>query len=142
MMSKVFIDTNILIYSMDAFDPAKREKCRMLLKSATMDFQGVISTQVMQEFYVTATKKLGAEPLLIKDVLHSFEQFEIVMIDPVIIYDAIDCGIINRISLWDALIVVAAESAHCKTLWTEDLNDGQFIRGVRIENPLKSMSLS
>ena len=138
MMSKIFIDTNILIYSMDVFDPAKREKCRSLLKSAKKDFQGVISTQVMQEFYVTATKKLGADPLLIKDILHSFEQFEIVIVNPTIINDAIDCGIINRLSFWDSLIVVAAESAHCKTLWTEDLNDGQVIRSVRIENPLKT----
>ena len=138
MMSKVFIDTNILIYSMDEFDPVKREKCRSLLKAARKDLQGVISTQVMQEFYVTATKKLGADPLLMKDILHSFEQFEIVVVDPEIIYDAIDCGIINRISFWDSLIVVAAESAHCGILWTEDLNDGQTIRGVRIEDPLRA----
>jgi predicted nucleic acid-binding protein len=138
-MSKVFVDTNILIYSMDEFDPAKREKCRFVLKSAINEFQGVISTQVMQEFYVAATKKLGADPLLMKDILHSFEQFEIVMVNPAIIYDAIDCGIINRMSFRDSLIAVAAESAHCETLWTEDLNDGQIIRGVRIENPLKAM---
>jgi predicted nucleic acid-binding protein len=123
---------------MDQFDPAKREKCRSLLKSARKDLQGVISTQVMQEFYVTATKKLGADPLLMKNILHSFEQFEIVVVDPEIIYDAIDCGIINRISFWDSLIVVAAESAHCGILWTEDLNDGQIIRGVRIEDPLRA----
>jgi predicted nucleic acid-binding protein len=135
-MSKVFIDTNILVYSMDEFDPAKREKCRLLLESATKDFRGVISTQVMQEFYVAATRKLGADPLLIKDILHSFEQLEIVIVNPAIIHDAIDCGIINRISFWDSLIVVAAESAQCGMLWTEDLNDGQVIRGVRIENPL------
>ena len=138
-MSKIFIDTNILIYSMDEFDLAKREKCRFLLKSTGKGFHGVISTQIMQEFYVTATKKLGADPLFMKDILHSFEQFEIVIVNPTIINDAIDCGIINRISFWDSLIVVAAESAHCGILWTEDLNDGQIIRGVRIENPLKSL---
>ena len=54
-----------------------------------------------------------------------------------LIKDAIDCAIINRLSFWDALVVVAAESARCETLWTEDLNHGQIIRGVRIENPLK-----
>ena len=90
----------------------------------------------MQEFYVTATKKLGADPLMIKDILHSFEQFEIVIINQPLIYDAIDCSIINRLSFWDSLIIVAAESACCETLWTEDLNEGQIIRSVRIENPL------
>ena len=140
MMTKVFIDTNILVYSMDKFDPAKREKCRSLLISATKDHQGVLSTQVLQEFYVAATKKLHADPLLIKDIMHSFEQFELVIVNPAIIYDAIDCSIINRISFWDALIVVAAESARCGSLWTEDLNDGQIIRSVQIENPLKVMA--
>jgi predicted nucleic acid-binding protein len=46
--------------------------------------------------------------------------------------------LINRISFWDSLIVAAAESARCESIWTEDLNDGQIIRGVRIANPLKS----
>ncbi len=103
------------------------------------DLRGVISTQVMQEFYVAATKKLGAEPLVVKDILSAFERFETVVIMPDIIKEAIDCGIINRLSFWDALIVAAAESANCERLWTEDLNDGQVIRGVRIENPIKVM---
>ena len=136
-MSKIFIDTNILVYCMDDFDPKRKERCRMLLKTLTNDLQGVISTQVMQEFYVAATKKLGVDALLAKDILHSFEQFETVIITPQIIKDAIDCSIINRISFWDSLIVLAAESARCEKIWTEDLNDGQVIRGVRIENPLK-----
>ncbi len=137
-MSKIFIDTNILVYSLDKFDPVKQKKCRLLLKTLTGDFQGVISTQVMQEFYVTTVKKLGADPLLIKDILHAYERFETVIITPDTIRDAIDCSIINRLSFWDALIVVAAESARCEKLWSEDLNDGQVIRGVKIENPLRS----
>jgi len=60
-----------------------------------------------------------------------------VVITPEIIKEAIDCSLINRLSFWDSLIVVAAESARCEKIWTEDLNDGQIIRGVRIENPLK-----
>lgn len=137
-MSKVFIDTNILVYCLDKFDLKKQENSRNLLRSLTNDVKGVISTQIMQEFFVTATNKLGADPLLIKDILRSFEQFEVVGVDPEMIYNAIDCSIINRISFWDSLIVVSAESSHCNTLWTEDLNDGQIIRGVRIENPLRN----
>ncbi|NQU16196.1 MAG: PIN domain-containing protein [Desulfobacteraceae bacterium] len=135
-MSKIFIDTNILVYSLDQFDPVKQKKCRSLLETLVGDFQGVISTQVLQEFYVTAVKKLGAEPLLIKDILHAYERFETVIITPDTNKEAIDCSIINRLSFWDALIIVAAESAQCEKLWSEDLNDGQIIRGVRIENPL------
>ncbi|MFH2219309.1 MAG: PIN domain-containing protein [Pseudomonadota bacterium] len=136
-MSKIFIDTNILVYCMDKFDEKRQEKCRLLLTSLTEDQQGVISTQVMQEFYVAATNKLGADPLLTKDILHSFKQFEIVIVNPEIIYEAIDCSIINRISFWDSLVVVSAESARCEKLWTEDLNDGQILRSVQVENPLK-----
>jgi len=132
-----FLDTNIFIYSMDKSQPGKQKKCRNLLKSLVDDPIGVISTQVMQEFYTAATMKLGADPLITKDILRSLERFETVIISPGMIKDAIDCSIINRLSFWDALIVTAAESAKCEILWTEDLNDGQIIRGVRIENPLK-----
>jgi predicted nucleic acid-binding protein len=136
-MSKVFLDTNILVYSLDQADAAKKAKCRGLIRSLTAESRGVISTQVMQEFYVAATSKLAADPLLTKDILRSLERFETVVVSPSLIKDAIDCSIINRLSFWDALIVVSAESAQCEILWTEDLNHGQIIRGVRIENPLK-----
>jgi predicted nucleic acid-binding protein len=136
-MAKIFIDTDILIYSMDQFDQVKRKTSRALLRSLKNDLRGVISTQVLQEFYVAATKKLGAEPLVVKDILNSLERFETVIIAPDIIKDAIDCSIINRLSFWDALIITAAGSANCEKLWSEDFNDGQVIRGVLIENPLK-----
>lgn len=136
-MPKVFLDTNILVYSLDQSDAGKREKCRGLIKSLIGENSAVISTQVMQEFYAAATAKMGADPLLIKDILRSLERFETVVISPMLIKEAIDCAIINRLSFWDALIVVSAESARCDTIWTEDLNHGQVIRGVRIENPFK-----
>jgi predicted nucleic acid-binding protein len=137
-MSKVFVDTNILVYCMDDSDKNRKATCRNLVEALTGDLYGVISTQVLQEFYVSATRKLGADPLVVKDILHAFRRFETVVITPEIIKDAIDCSLINRISFWDSLIVVAAESARCEKIWTEDLNDGQIIRGVRIENPLKT----
>ena len=140
-MSKVFLDTNILVYSLDQTDPEKRRRCRELMRGLTAENLGVVSTQVLQEFYVASTSKLGADPLIIKDILRSLERFETVIITPVLIKEAIDCSITNRLSFWDALIVVAAESAKCKLLWTEDLNHGQIIRSVRIENPIKTKDL-
>jgi predicted nucleic acid-binding protein len=136
-MSKVFLDTNIFVYSLDQSDSGKRKKCRNLIKSLTDKNSGVISTQVLQELYVAATAKLGADPLLVKDIIRSLERLETVVVSPMLIKEAIDCSLINRLSFWDALIVVTAESAHCDILWTEDLNHGQVIRGVLIENPLK-----
>jgi len=134
-MSKVFVDTNILVYSMDKNDPEKMIRSRNLLKELKDPLYGVISTQVLQEFYVASIKKLKAEPLLVKSILKTFENFEIVTISPEIINDGIDCSILNQISFWDALIVVAAGHAKCDRLWTEDLNHGQVIRGVKIINP-------
>jgi predicted nucleic acid-binding protein len=136
-MSKVFLDTNIFVYSLDQSDSSKRKKCRNLIKSLIDENSGVISTQVLQELYVAATAKLGADALLVKDIIRSLERLETVVVSPMLIKEAIDCSLINRLSFWDALIVVTAESAHCEILWTEDLNHGQVIRGVRIENPLK-----
>jgi predicted nucleic acid-binding protein len=136
-MSKIFVDTNILVYCMDDSDKKRKARCRTLIETLVGDLYGVLSTQVLQEFYVAATKKLGADPLAVKDIVHSFRRFETVVITPEIVKEAIDCSLINRLSFWGSLIVVAAESARCEKIWTEDLNDGQVIRGVRIENPLK-----
>ena len=122
---------------MDVHDPRKRNACRLLLREAAEGNNGVISTQVLQEFYVAATVKLKADPLEVKAVLNSFENYEVISITPMLIKEAIDCQIINRISFWDSLIVVAAEYSKCAVLWTEDLNEGQVIRGVKIVNPLK-----
>lgn len=136
-MSKIFFDSNILLYSVDRSDRAKRDRCRDLLKSAEEERTGVISTQVMQEFYSIATRKFGMEPMLAKETLESFEIFEIVVVSPTLIYSAADCQLISKLSFWDALIVVAAEAALCGTISTEDLNSGQMIRGMRITSPFK-----
>lgn len=137
-MSKIFFDSNILLYSVDRSDRAKRDTCRGLLKAAEEERTGVISTQVMQEFYSIATRKFRMEPMLAKETLESFEIFEIVVVSPTLIYSAADCQLISKLSFWDAMIVVAAEAALCETICTEDLNSGQIIRGMRITSPFKS----
>jgi len=136
-MSKVFVDTNLIVYTMDDDEPEKRDKCRRLLDDLVARRGGVISTQVLQETYVVATRKLRRDPLRVRADLKLLSALELVLIAPPIIFEAIDCSILNTISFWDALLVAAAASARCDTLWTEDLNDGQTLLGVRIENPLK-----
>ncbi len=137
-MSKIFIDTNILIYSSDQADKLKQTKAREVLRDILKNHIGVISTQVIQEFYVVATNKLKINPLLVKNIIHAFENYEIILISPSIIKDSIDCNILNQISFWDSLIISAAESANCEKVYTEDLNHEQIINGVTIENPLIS----
>lgn len=138
-MSKTFIDTNVLIYALDQSDPLKLRKSRLLLQELLGE-TGVISTQILQEFYVIATKKLNLDPILVKSILHTLENYEIVVVNPELIAAAVDCSILGRISFWDALVVVSAESACCDRILTEDLNHGQIIRGVKIENPFIKIS--
>lgn len=135
-MSKVFFDTNILIYSLDSRNRKKQKQARNALKMAGQDGRGVISTQILQEFFVAATKKLGVDPLEAKSILRSFLNFEVVQVDANLIANAVDISILNKLSFWDALIVACAESAKCAQLWTEDLSHGQMIQGVRVFNPL------
>lgn len=134
--SKTFIDTNMLVYCVDRHEPAKRKRARALLKDIQQEGGGVISTQVLQEFYVTATRKLAIDPLVAKNMLDTPKPLELVMIDLNLIREAIDCSILSQLSFWDALIVASAEKAQCAEVWTEDLNDGQSIRGVQVRNPL------
>ncbi|MCC6221522.1 MAG: PIN domain-containing protein [Deltaproteobacteria bacterium] len=134
-MSKIFVDTNILVYALDNQDKKKKRKSRALLLELRSSGLMVISTQVMQEFFVVATTKLGLEPLMAKDILRTLENSEVVTVDIDIIRDAIDCSVLNKISFWDALIVASAAAAKCAVLWSEDLNHGQLLQGVRVKNP-------
>ena len=137
-MSKIFLDTNVLLYTLDQNDRERQTQARMILRRVTENDNPVISTQILQEFYVASTSKLGVDALLAKSIVHSFENMEVVQVDPHLIGEAIDVSILNQINFWDALVVAAAESAKCSTLYSEDLNPSQIIRGVRIENPFLS----
>lgn len=135
---KCFVDTNVLAYSVDAADPTRRRRaCEVL---AALDGNAgvpVISTQILQEFFVVATRKLGIEPLAAKELLSALGVMETVLIDGSLIESAVDCSILSRLSFWDALVVVSAARAHCECLLSEDLAHGQIIRGVRVENPFR-----
>ena len=135
MNGKVFLDANVLLYAQDKSVPAKNQKARTLVADLIRSGEGVISTQVLQEFYVAGTRKLGVPPLAAKAVLKTFNAFEIVQVTPELVQEAIDCSILNQISFWDALIVVAADAGGCTTLYSEDFNPGQVLLGVKVVNP-------
>lgn len=132
---KVFFDTNVLLYAQDLDAPHKRERSRQLMAEVAAVGCGVISTQVLQEYYVTATRKLGVAPLAAKSVVQSFRMFEIVQLSPDLIEQAIDRSVLSQLSFWDALIVAASAASGCTTIYSEDLNAGQAIGGVRVVNP-------
>jgi predicted nucleic acid-binding protein len=131
-MSKVFIDTNIFAYASDKNNPQKQTVAQDLLANI---HNGVISTQVMQEFYSVATRKLSIDPLRARQIVKTFERFEIIPITYTLVYEAINLHILEQIQFWDALIIAAASSANCSEVLTEDLNEGQIIVGVQIVSP-------
>jgi len=134
---KVFLDTNVLAYACDADQSAKRAKARNLLKAVSRDMPPCVSTQVLQEFFVTVTRKMGVEPLQAKRIIHSFRHMETVLIDPDDINRAIDGSVVWQVSFWDALILTSARKAHCAVLYSEDFSEGQTYDTVRVINPFR-----
>ena len=137
MPGKAFLDSNVLAYAQDKDSPDKRKISRKLIEELGRSGDGVISTQVMQEFYVAATRRLAVDALAAKNVLKTFSVFEIVQVTLQLIQDAVDCSILNVLSFWDALVLVAASAAGCSTVYTEDMNAGQTVLGLKLQNPFK-----
>lgn len=136
-MSKIFLDTNLFVYSIDQSEPEKREKVRLILKKIIDLHQPVISTQVIKEFYVVATTTLKADRLIVKNIIHNFRNMEVVNNDLELMEQAVDISIISQLSFWDSLIIAAAEKANCEFVFSEDLNAGQSYRGVMIVDPFR-----
>ena len=139
MPGRVFLDANVLVYAQDAGSAKKQQISREVIARLSSSADGVISTQVIQEFYVAATRKLGVPPLAAKGILKTFAVFETVQVSPALIQEAVDCSILNQLSFWDALILAAAAAAGCGVVLSEDLNPGQVILGVKVKNPFAKL---
>ncbi len=135
MTGKYFLDTNFLIYCFSRDEPEKKEKCLSLLKEGKGSAEFVLSTQVLKEFTAVMIGKFQQPPLEVKGIIDSLSLFEVVSIDPQMIKDAIDVHVLHQLSFRDSLILIAAKSAHCHTVLTEDLQHGAELAGVRIQNP-------
>lgn len=137
MARRSFLDTNVLIYSVDRADRTKQETALDWIARLAKERTGVISTQVLQEFFSAATRKLGIAPLQARQHLRDFRVFDIVQVTPAIIEEGVDCSILHTISFWDGLIVASASAARCAELISEDLAEGQIIEGVVVRNPFR-----
>ncbi|MEW6565394.1 MAG: PIN domain-containing protein [Spirochaetota bacterium] len=137
-VSKIFIDTNLIVYTLDKSNVDKQERARNIIRKIVNVHQPVISTQVIKEFYVVAINKMKADPIIVKNILHNFRNMEIVTNDLELIEQAIDISVISQISFWDSLIIAAAEKANCEYIFSEDLNPGQTYRGVLVVNPFET----
>ena len=139
MADKDFFDTNVLVYAVDANDLDKQNRAKTLLTDAIANNTGVISAQVLGEFFVTSTSpRRVAQPLAPADARLIIEQVSVltvVEIDLLLVRKAIDTRARYQISYWDALIIAAAERACCTRIFSEDLNAGQLYNGVVVVNP-------
>ncbi len=135
--SKAFIDTNILVYAADGSDIVKRDTARGLIAELTDSGRAVISTQVMQEFFNVAVKKLQMSKNAALEILKTLYTVETISTTRETVLQAIDFSINYQYSIWDSLILAAAIDAGCRIVYSEDLNDGQIIEGVEIKNPFQ-----
>ena len=140
MSGRVFLDTNVLVYLFDRSAPGKRAVAARLLEERADEI--VLSTQVLQEFYVAVTRKLG-KPLTEAEAeaaVRHLSALAVVVVDSEIILAAVVLSRRHRIAFWDALIVEAALSRGCTTLLSEDLQDGRRFGALAIENPFREGS--
>ena len=137
---KVFVDTNILIYAYDISAGIRHETAKKLLARLWNSGQGVISTQVLQEFYVTATRKLPKviDPLVAKEIVTDLLEWELATIEGPMILEAMELSQKHSFSFWDSLIIVAAQKADCTLLLSEDLSSGRTIGKLKIKNPFET----
>ncbi len=136
---KTFVDTNILVYAHDRDAGHKHEIARKVVSELWESRLGLLSTQVLQEFYVTLTRKIHV-PLdkpTTRRILKNYFTWEVVINDPPVILQASEIEETHKISFWDALIVSAAFLKNAATILTEDLNHGQVIEGIEINNPFR-----
>ena len=136
MADRTFVDTNVLIYAHDVDAKAKHGTAQRVLRDLWSERSGVLSLQVLQEFYVNVTRKI-ATPLPKDSARTVVNSYAIWCIEttPAEVETAFRIEDQSGIGFWDALIVAAAAKSGARTILSEDLNAGQAIAGVRVENP-------
>jgi predicted nucleic acid-binding protein len=132
-----FVDTNVLVYALDKSNSPKKRVAQRLMNELMEEDRLRVSTQVLQELFVTLTRKARqrctSEEALA--VLEDLAAWPLMAVDYAAIRAAVGLADQAKLSFWDALVVVAAVRSGAAVLYTEDLNDGQEILGVRISNP-------
>jgi predicted nucleic acid-binding protein len=136
---RCFFDTNVLVYIFDSSAPNKRTRALQILEQAIEAGLAVLSTQVLQEFFVAVTHKLPV-PLTneqAKRAVSDFAKLPVVQVDPAIILNAIETMQRYRLAFWDSLIIQAALRGGATVIYSEDLQPGQSIETIRVENPFQ-----
>ncbi len=137
MTARSFFGTNILAYADDIADPIKQGLAAELIATHRRERTGVVSLQVLQEYFVVATRKLGVDPRTARRKVELLAEFDVVRPEVSDILAAIDLHRLHEFSFWDALILRAANLAGCAVLFSEDFQDELRIEGLRIVNPFR-----
>ncbi|MEW6410736.1 MAG: PIN domain-containing protein [Nitrospirota bacterium] len=135
--NKVFLDTNIIIYAYDVSAGKKHEIAKKIVMDLWDSRLGVISTQVLQEFFVTITKKIPKpiEIKLAKEIMRDLLKWDVVVNDGGSILEATGIHALHKYPFWDSQIIQSAIRGGASLLLSEDLSDGQTVDGVEIKNP-------
>lgn len=138
MNGLAFFDTNVLVYADDTSTPEKQERSIALFADHLRRGTAVVSLQVLQEYFVAATRKLRVDPATAQRKVEILAQSRVVRFEPRDVIAAIELYRLTRISFWDALIVHAARSAGASVLYSEDFQAGSVLAGVQVVNPFVS----
>jgi predicted nucleic acid-binding protein len=132
-----FVDTNILVYAYDRSTPVRHERAKALLQSLWRSGYGCVSVQVLQEFYVTAIRKIKQplQPEIAAQVVTDLTTWKVFAPAGQDVVEAIRLHQRYTISYWDAMVIHSARRLGCIVVWSEDLNAGQSYEGVRVLNP-------
>lgn len=138
MSDKFFVDTNILVYAHDSTQGAKHERARALVQGLWESGDGVLSTQVLQEFCINLRRKSARPPSVgeTRKLVEDYSTWDIVVNTAESVLQALDIESRYQVSFWDALIVQAATSFEATIIYSEDMADGQTYGSVRVVNPL------
>jgi predicted nucleic acid-binding protein len=132
-----FVDTNVLVYAHDQSAGVKHEQAKRLLANLWQSEQGCLSIQVLQEFYVTVTRKLK-RPLPATTAAQLIADLGVWRVHRPTVTDLLEAITLQeryQISFWDAMILQSALQLNCPIVWSEDLNDGQQYGQSRVQNP-------
>jgi len=135
MRARSFFDTNVLVYADDKAVPAKQRRALDLIAEHRRARTGVVSLQVLQEYFVTVTRKLHLDPRIARRKVELIAEFDVASPEVADILAAIDLHRLHGVSFWDALVLRAAKQAGCSILLAEDVQGNREIDGLQIVNP-------
>jgi len=137
MSVRSFFDTNILVYADDKAAPAKQRRSIDLIVEHRRAKSGVVSLQILQEYFVTVTRKLHVESSIARRKVELLAEFYVAVPDVSDILAAIDLHRLHNLSFWDALVIRSAKQSGCTVLFSEDMQHTRAIDGLQVVNPFR-----